>query len=99
MADINYFLEPKSWKVTAGSGPLSQILPAKGSSVRIEEQPNGSVEQDKAKGKKGLKGKVERPAKPKGVKPLPGRDMTGTWGAETNPGSGSGGGGKQGDCQ
>jgi len=134
MADINYFLKPESWKVTAGSGQLTKYLPAKGSTVKFEAEQNGSsktfriapagrsrikpregfkylkgrlelplndancvlvIEQeDRADGIARLKGRVEARAKGKGIKQKPGLDMTGTWGAETNPGSGGGGGGK-----
>jgi hypothetical protein len=73
MADIKYFLEPKSWKVTAGSGPCIEYLPDKGS-IRIEAQPNGSsptyrivpagrlkVKPKACEGFKYLKGRLERP--------------------------------------
>lgn len=42
MADISYFLDPESWKVTDGSGRLTKYLPAKGCTVKIEPQQNGS---------------------------------------------------------
>ncbi|MFL6199032.1 MAG: hypothetical protein ACJ76J_07640 [Thermoanaerobaculia bacterium] len=138
MADINYFLEPKGWKVTAGSGVMAQHLPGRGSSIKFEPQQNGSartfrivpagrsrsartiegfryqngrlelptriaesdcllvIEEDKKGGKNRLKGKVESPGKPKpkaGPKPLPEKDMTSTWGAESNAGTGGTGGG------
>jgi hypothetical protein len=128
MADLNYFLQ--SWKVTDGSGQLTKHLPAKGSTVKIEPQQNGSskafriapagrsrikpregfkylngrlelplkdtncvliIEQeDRADGVARLKGRVESRAKGKGIKQKPGLEVTGTWGAETNPGSGGG---------
>ena len=132
MADLNYFLQ--SWKVTDGSGQLTRHLPAKGSTVKIEPQQNGSSkafriapagrsrikpregfkylngrleltlkeancvliieEEDRGDGKDRLKGRVESRGKGKGIKVKPGLEMSGTWGAETNPPPGGGGGGR-----
>ena len=39
MADINYFIKPPSWEVLTDAGALlGNILPAKGSRIRIERQ-------------------------------------------------------------
>ncbi|HVG06698.1 MAG TPA: hypothetical protein VNM67_03270 [Thermoanaerobaculia bacterium] len=132
MADLSYFL--KNWTVTDGSGQLTKYLPAKGSTVKIEAQQNGSsktfriapagrsrikpregfkylkgrlelsmkdancvlvIEQeDRADGIPRLKASIEPRAKGKGIKHMPGTEMSGTWGAETNPPGGGGGGGK-----
>lgn len=129
MADVSYFVKPRSWKVTGGSGPVTEYLPATGS-VRIVAQKNGSpetyrviplgrssskpwegfkhsngrlecplddsrllvIEQGKnSGGKVRLSARVERRAGAKSVRVKPGLDMSGTWGAETNPPPGSGG--------
>lgn len=145
MAGINYFLKPLSWKVlTDGGALLGKILPAQGSTIKIERQVAGSskvrmvalngakssrvllkeltfhkgrgrlelkkpdyvlvIEEAELNGKPGLRAKAEpkqalkapgsiRAVKaPGSIRKLPQEDMTGTWGAEANPG-----GGKQGD--
>jgi hypothetical protein len=131
MADISYFLRTEGWKVTDGSGQLTKHLPAKGSTIKIEQQngskslriaPAGRSRIKPREGFKFLKGKLELPLKEsncvllieeedrgdgrarlkarvearvaKGTRRKPGLDVTGTWGAETNPPPGGGTGGK-----
>src|SRR5215210_5010308 len=131
MTDINYFLKPPSWRVLRDGGPLlAKILPAKGSTIKIERHAAGSpkirvvagtkvllkdfkfqkgrlehttldpsfvliIEEVKSKGKAGLTARVEQNRTVKApVKKLPKEDITGTWGAEANPGGGGGRGGQ-----
>lgn len=129
MADVSYFLEPKSWKVIDGSGQFTKYLPAKGSTVKFEARQNGSsktfrivpagrsrvkpcegfkflkgrlelpikgadcalvIEEERVGGKPGLRARFEWRASGKSVKKDPGLEMSGTWGAETNPPGGGG---------
>lgn len=84
----------KTYRLVATSGAKKVLKDLKFQKGRLElAKPNYVliIEEAKSNGKPGLRARAQQGRTVKApLKPLPQEDMTGSWGAEANPGSGGG---------